>query len=574
MPAQAENLPVSAGITRDVSTDARPQPSLRDHPLLVAVAVALPVFEVSIVWATGLHSGLALAPQVTAPEPFGVFHDLRWLLVFHWSWASFVAEAIAALAFRTTIVTVMVRAAWPRDDADLPPLGQTIRHAAGFVIAADLLLAPFAALLFAFAALPVSWLFFAGLPGALVLAVLIHHGVAKTQWWRDAPPLRSVGLIALTFLVLTLGGAALSASPARYRIPVAIAVGLFNAWAWLHIVRVLAGRPVARIRPVAPIGLTLLIGLAVIGVFLGLAGHGQTSRLRNEPVEATGPGRPVLVVTGFDSTWDGGPSDHYLGKGFTERRFSYRGLGADGLPLPYGRSPTHRSLRALAHEMAHQVDALHAATGRQVDIVAESEGSIVAEVYLAAAQDPPVHRAVLLSPLVEPGRVRYPPRGDEGWGVATGWIVRGVGTGIKAVTKTDLAPDSPFVRSIMDHAPSLRELLSCRTAGVDEMALFPLADAVSSPHPSVVEIRDSVVPAFHGGLLGSPTIRHSVALALRRGKLPGLNIWQSAERVVSVGSAAWQTPVMPLTTGWDLYHAPSCSTARARIRAWVDLGRG
>lgn len=557
-----------------MSTPARSRPSLRDHPLLVAVAVALPVLEVAVVWATGLHSGLALAPQVTAPEPFGAFHDLRWLLVFHWSWTSFAWEAVAALVFRTAVVTVMVRAAWPRDDADLPPLEHTVRHAAGFVIAADLLLAPFAALLFAFAALPISWLFFAGLPGALVLAVLIHHGVAKSRWWRDAPPLRSVGLIALTFLVLTLGGAALSVSPARYRIPVAIAVGLFNAWAWLHIVHVLAGRPVARMRPVAPIGLTLLIGLAVIGVFLGLAGHGQTSQLRNEPVQATGPGHPVLVATGFDSVWDGGPSDHYLGKGFTERRFSYRGLGPDGLPLPYGKSATHQSLRTLARQMAQQIDALHRATGRDVDIVAESEGSIVAEVYLAAAHRPPVHRAVLLSPLVEPGRVRYPPRGDDGWGVATGWIVRGVGTGIKAVTKTNLAPDSPFVQSIMEHAPSLRELLSCRTPGVDEMALFPLADAVSSPHPSVVEIRDSVVPAFHGGLLASATMRHSVALALRRGKLPGLNIWQSAERVVSVGSAAWQTPVLPLTTGWDLHHAPDCRAARARIRAWVDLADG
>jgi hypothetical protein len=557
-----------------VRTVDRLRPSLREHPLLVAVALALPVLEVSIVWATGLRSGLAIAPQITAPEPFGAFHDLRWLLVYHWSWASFVVEAIAALAFRTAVVTVMVRAAWPRDDAHVPSLGRTVRHAAGFVIAAELLLAPFAALLFAFAALPVSWLFFAALPGALVLALLVHHGVAKTRWWRDAPPLRSVGLIALTFVVLTLTGAALSVSPARYRIPLALAAGLFNAWAWLRIVRVLAGRPTVRIRPVAPIGVTVLIGLAVIGVVLGLAGHGQTSRLRSEPVEPAGRGRPVLVVTGFHSPWDGGRSDHGLGKGFTEHRFSYRGLGADARPLPYGRSETQRSLRTLVHEMARQVDALHAATGRDIDIVAESEGSILAETYVTAADHPPVHRVVLLSPLVEPARVRYPPPGEEGWGVATGWIVRGVSAGIEAVTSTDLSPDSPFVRSVIDHAPELRDLLSCRKSGVSQLALFPLADAVSSPHPSAVEIRDSVVPAFHGGLLGDTTVRHSVALALREGRLPSLGIWQSTERVVSVLSAAWQAPVLPLTTGWDLHRTPGCGAARARIRSWVALGDG
>jgi hypothetical protein len=557
-----------------VRTDDRLQPTLRDHPLLVGVALALPVLEVVIVWSTGLHSGLAIAPQITAPEPFGAFHDLRWLLVYHWSWVSFVVEAIAALAFRTAVVTIMVRAAWPRDDVHRPSLARTIRHAAGFVVAADLLLAPFAALLFAFAALPVSWLFFAALPGALVVALLIHHGVAKSRWWRDAPPWRSVGLVALTFVVLTFSGAALSVSPPRYRIPVALAAGLFNAWAWLHIVRVLAGRPTARIRPVAPIGVTVLIGLAVIGVVLGLAGHGQSRRLRSEPVASPGRGRPVLVVTGFHSPWDGGPSDHGLGRGFTERRFSYRGLGPDGRPLPYGRAETQRSVRTLVREMARQVDALHAATGRDIDIVAESEGSILAEAYVTAAARPPVHRVVLLSPLVEPGRVHYPRPGEEGWGVATGWIVRGVSASIEAVTSTDLSPDSPFVRSVVDHAPALRDLLSCRKPGVSELALFPLADAVSSPHPSAVEISDSVVPAFHGGLLGDTTARHAVAVALRQGKLPGLDIWQSTERVVSVMSAAWQAPVLPLTTGWDLHRAPGCVAARSRIRAWVDLGDG
>ena len=47
----------------------------------------------------------------------------------------------------------------------------------------------------------------------------------------------------------------------------------------------------------------------------------------------------------------------------------------------------------------------------------------MAQVYLAATPRAPVDAVVLLSPLAEPGRVFYPPRGDEGWGVATGTMI-------------------------------------------------------------------------------------------------------------------------------------------------------
>ena len=56
-----------------------------------------------------------------------------------------------------------------------------LRQSASFTLAAEILLLPFAALLFGLAVAPVSWVFFAGLPGAVVVALLIHHGVTTAR---------------------------------------------------------------------------------------------------------------------------------------------------------------------------------------------------------------------------------------------------------------------------------------------------------------------------------------------------------------------------------------------------------
>src|SRR5438445_12968732 len=80
---------------------------------LIAMAVGGPVVETVILWLTGLGSASGIAAQVTAPAPFGVFHDLRWLLVFHRSWLGFALEAVAFVAFRTLLATPIFPAAWP-----------------------------------------------------------------------------------------------------------------------------------------------------------------------------------------------------------------------------------------------------------------------------------------------------------------------------------------------------------------------------------------------------------------------------------------------------------------------------
>src|SRR6266540_1367896 len=145
------------------------------------------------------------------------------------------------------------------------------------------LLMPWVGLLFGLAVMPVSWLFFVAVPPVLAVGLLIHHGVVRAGW--SAPAARTTGWVALTFAVLTLSGAALSASPAGLRLPVAAAAGLFNAWAWNGIVNVLALAPQVprRAVPLVPIALVLLLAVVAVGAGLGFranVSHGASSLSR------------------------------------------------------------------------------------------------------------------------------------------------------------------------------------------------------------------------------------------------------------------------------------------------------
>ena len=96
----------------------------------------------------------------------------------------------------------------------------------------------------------------------------------------------------------------------------------------------------------------------------------------------------------------------------TIRQFSYLGLGADGHPLASGPDADDLPLPELGDRLASQVEALHAATHKPVDVVAESEGSLGVYAMLDRHPGLPVGAVVLLSPIVEPGQLSYPPGPD------------------------------------------------------------------------------------------------------------------------------------------------------------------
>jgi hypothetical protein len=546
---------------------------LREHPRLVAISALLAALESVAILALGPRPAVALAPQVAALPPFGVFHDLRWLLVYHQSWLMFVLEAVLFLGARSGLETVLVRAAWPRD-VPLPPWRDHAVATARFTAISALLLLPFAVLLFAMAVTSLSWLFFVAVPVLLMVALLVHHGAVDPRWWRDPPVQRGIVAVLIAFGLLTVAGAIVDPLP-DWLIPfVAAAAGVGLAWCRLRVVGALAGRmPAPRRRPFVLVGLAsvaaLVVGGTAIGFGVAVAVEDARTPLPEASADATGP--PVLIVKGFNSTWDGVTRQWVKGN-WQIRRFSYRGLDESGKPRIYERDATHASVQVLAREMRRQVDAFHDATGQRVNIVAESEGALIAQAFLAGTPHAPVRSLVLLSPLLEPGRVDYPELGHPGWGIASGTVMDGIAAALGAVSPVDVSADTPLFRSIVSEAPPLRSLLQCPAPGVREFAVLPLDSGVSAPPPIEVSIPHAVVPAFHGGLLGDHTSAELLRHVLRGEPATGSSFWSGVADVVNAGGAAWQAPdlVTSLVPRWhSLPEADDCAAVRAELRHWL-----
>ena len=521
--------------------------------------MAAGLFEWALVVVFDPSTKAALAPQAAAVAPFAVFHDLRWIAVGHDSWPTFVLETTGMLFGRGALAALSVRLAWP---AGRPrPSGARLlwRGVASTALAAVLLI-PSASLLFGLAVVPVSWLFIAAVPLAVLVALVVHPVAVSSRWWRHTVPVRALGWMLASFLALTAAGAAVAAWPDWAGALVVTAAGVFNALAWVGVVHAVVDREPWRVPvPVVPVALAglvvLVIGGATLGFVharppLGSGGHGPSG----------GPGQPVLVVSGYGSTFDGGPTKVLPGD-FLERRFSYRGLAPDGTPLPYRSADTVKSLGTLDRMMAEQTRALAASSGRPVDVVAESEGALVAKTALLAHPDLPVQALVMASPLLAPGRTTYPQAGAPGWGVATGAVMNLIGRAFQSVSPVDLSPNSTFVASVDERAPVLRDAMSCPLTGVRQLALLALADATVTPPEAGQGLEKVVIASFHGGQLSDPGNGRLVAQFLHGQPVRGARFLSGAYRAITLASAAWQVPGGPGTPTPE-----SCGTA-ARVLA-------
>jgi hypothetical protein len=550
---------------------------LRDHPVLLVATAAVAAFEALLVVAFGPASAVPLAPQVSAPAPFGVFHDLRWLLVYHPSWQLFVVGAGVVLAARVTLDVMLVRAAWPRA-VETPGTHAHVRHVVRFTALQALVLVPFAVLVFAMAVTSLSWLFFVAVPVLVMVAVLVHQGEVTTDWWRATPTRRSVAAVLAAFAVLTIAGAVLSAVPRGLAPLVAAIAGVAVAACRLQGVHALAGRPRStRRRPFAVVGLAVVLLVVVVGTAVGfaVAVAVEAGRSPLPEVRVDAAGSPVLVVKGFNSKWEGVTRRWVRGE-HRLRRFSYRGLDAAGAPEPYERSDTHQSLPALAREMRHQVAAFHEETGEAVQIVAESEGALVAQTYLASTPRAPVDALVLLSPLLAPGRVYYPPLGENGWGVVSGTLLGGIAAALGAIGPVDVSADTPLFRSIVDEGPTLGALLGCPPPRIRAFAVLPLDAGVAAPAPTDIAYPHEVVPAFHGGLLGDDTTaRHVEAVLAGRSPGDGSSVWSTIGDGVNALASGWQAPDLEpsVLSQWRDLPDGDCTAVRRELRRWVARTR-
>lgn len=532
----------------NVTTKALSESRLRDHPALLAATVLAPLCEA--VPLRYFHVIAGLAPQLTAPTPFAAFHDVRWLAVFHNSWRSFVLDLSLLLLARSLFHAAMVRAAWPRGRPP-PSFGVAWRLAAAYTAVVVVVVWPSATLVFAGGATSLSWLPIAALPLFLLVALLSSHGGYTKRWWYELPPARVAGWTLLTFVELSLASAAILLGPWWLAWLSAGLAGLFNAWAWTGLVSAAASvRPSHRVIPRAVVGFVVLFTAATALTVWQIGGlvHQRSVHVPSTETMSAASEIPVLIVNGWDSNWKGAP---LAGRdGFLFVPFSYAGMDATGYPLTYGPRSTHASIAYLEQLMDRQTRALAAKTRQRVRIIATSEGTVVARSYLEAFPRAPVSDLVMISPLVEPGRVFYPRDGSSGWGVATRAAMRGLAAVLGSLSGTDLDPNMPFLRSIVDHAPALRRGALCPAPQARVVAILPTASAAVVPPAGLsprVPVR--IVRGFHGA-------GFSEALSyLVTGALPHTPRGAGMlNKVLRAGATAWMVPELPvsLNPAWKM----------------------
>lgn len=534
----------------------------------------------------------SLAGQVTAVAPLALFHDLRWIYGYDRSWAGFAVLLAAVLGIRSALNTSLAWLAWPRN-VPRPGLADMFRSAAGLTAVACLLLSPVAAMTLGVAILPFSWPFLATVPVMLLISLPLSHGGILGSWWRTLPPLRAMYWLVADFATLSVVAAVIGRLPVAAAIPVCGLAGVANARAWFGVTRAVVRREGARRElvgtvarhpapllplsvPLAPVAMVLalamVVGLTRLAFVIGNSPQHSSLAAVGPAADATGvlgrstpsgtpgshisraassvaPARathdPVLEIRGFGSACCASPrSLRPVAPGALVQQFSYRGMTASGRPLPQGSAASDLPLPELGRRIAAQVRRLHQETGRPVDIIAESEGTLGVDAMLATHHGLPLGSVVMMSPIVAPGQVTYP--GGTGRALvpadelrAMVWFVGGLSpfgpSGAQRLIDSVDELGARYAASAARHHP-LRWLL-----------LVPLADAVTLPVcPLPQDVR--VVPALHGDLLGSPSVTRMVRGFLAHRRVPEPDGYKATAEIVAAAAAAWRMPVTTAPT--------------------------
>jgi hypothetical protein len=536
------------------------------RPGLIVVAVAVPMAEAAAVSAV-TPSARVLAPQVTALAPLAVFHDLRWLFGFGGTWPRFVLALAGVVVARSVLDAALAWLAWPRGQASPRP-AVLLGSGAILTLCAGLLMSPLVTLTFGVALLPFSWPFLGALPALILFALLLSHGATANGWWRTLPPLRSAEWLVADFLVLSLAAVVIGRLPTGWAVPVTGLAGIVNARAWYGVASSLAvpgaarrfWRPTGRI-PIAPVAAVLSVALVIGVVRAGFAlavgpqhqviqvAAGAQAAPASPPAPApartphTGQGPAVLEIRGFGSSCCAQSSLRAVAGNAVAEQFSYRGLGAQGRPLPQGPAASDLPLSVLGDRIAAQVEKLHQRSGRPVDLVGESEGTLGIYAMLARHPGVPVGSIVLLSPIVAPGQVSYPVDSQGDRGDVPGYALQAVVWFIGGLSPFGTSGAEALINSVdRDGAQYAQEAArETRQHPLRWMAVVPLADSLTLPACQLPP-HTLVVPALHGGLLGNPGVQQAVRSFLSGGDVRGQPPMQDAAEIVAQAAAAWRMP--------------------------------
>ncbi len=546
------------------------------HRGLIAFAAGCAAAEAALLCAVA-PAARALAPQVTAVPPLAVFHDLRWLFGYQQSWPGFALLLAGLITARSALNAGLVLLAWPAD-RPRPAAREAFGAAVTLTLVACLLLSPIVALTVGVAILPFSWPYLAALVVMLLISMPLSHGGIRVSWGRTLPPPRAVCWLLADFALLSLAAAAISRVPLAAAIPVSGLAGVANARAWFGVVRAATRKPARRAGaawpllrlPLAPLAAVLSIALVIgmtrlafvvgrgprqvsieaaaiqAGAAGGTGGGAPAGRL---PRHGTGAGHrdqrdPVLVILGFGSACCGGArSLQSVAPGAYLQQFSYRGMNAAGQSLPQGNGASNLPLPELGDRIAAQVQRLHRESGRPVDIIAESEGTLGVDAMLATRRDLPLGSVVMMSPIVTPGQVSYPAGSGPGAGLIPADELRAVVWFVGGLSPFGSSGAQRLIDSVNEvgarYAASAAS--ATRHQPLRMVLLVPLADAVTLPVCPLPR-NVFVVPALHGDLLGTPQVKRMVRRFLADGtvRMPGQ--YNGTAELVAAAAAAWRMP--------------------------------
>jgi hypothetical protein len=546
-----------------------------------------------------------LAPQVTALPPLAAYHDLRWLFALNQSWLGFAGVLVLILLVRSAVNAVLLLLAWPnpsdgRTAAMAGAAGIERPHFLGSVLSCALLtvlvwlvLSPVVTLMFGVALLPFSWPFLGAVPILLGAALALSHGGVGQTWWRRLPPAPTAAWLLATFLTLSAASALMTHLDTAGIIAIAGLAGVVDARAWYGLTMAAVRRATEqppevwhwravlwRIRqnlrdrtswlPVAPLAafmvLAIVVGLARL-VFTGtlhltVPGGVAAAAISVEGAGSAGllatPGSPslnsggapkqnrvtrgaLLVVAGFGSTCCNDANHLRAAEpGMLVREFSYQGLDAAGNPIPYQRPAGDLPIQTLGDRMAVQLEWMHQRTHSPVDVVAESEGTLGVYAMLARHPHIPIGYLVLLSPIVEPGQLA-----QAGATVPTD-LLNTLNSLIGGMSPYGSSGAGELLDSISEVGARYFNSVS-RDQQVPWLAVIPLADAVTlpaCPWPRNVVF----VAAFHGGLLGDPSIRAlTVSFLSGNGSAPAdvtgsQARLRNAAQLIAGSASAWRMP--------------------------------
>ncbi|MGH3406327.1 MAG: hypothetical protein ACRDRJ_28085, partial [Streptosporangiaceae bacterium] len=271
------------------------------------------------------------------------------------------------------------------------------------------------------------------------------------------------------------------------------------------------------------------------------AGTGAAPAVPHEPA---GHGIPLLEIAGFGSSCCAGSAGlRALAPDGVVQRFSYRGLSAAGQPLPYGRAASNLPLAILGNRIAAQVWRLHDQTGRPVDIVAESEGTLGVYAMLARHPRVPVAAVVLLSPILAPGQVSYPDHGGEGSGMAPGYELQAVVRFIGGLSPYGAAGAEELIGSVDRTGARFahQAIERIRRDPMHWLNVVPLADAVTLP-ACTLPAHTVVVPAWHGALATDAAVQRIVRAFLAGRPVRTRPDMTGAAETVAAAAAAWRIP--------------------------------